>query len=76
MGCGSSKPIQNGEMSERQLRRERSKTNNGGVSLYNNDVAGIGGGPGRPGLAGGGGGILGEDFGGGGDELFMQKSRR
>ena len=76
MGCGPSKQTQNGEMSDKQLRRERRKTHNGGVSLYNNDIAGIGGGPGGPGVAGGGGGILVEDFGGGGDESFMRESGR
>lgn len=66
----------NDEKSARQIRRERRKTHNGGVSMHNNTVAGIGGGPGAPGVAGGGGGILGEDFGGGGDESFMRKSGR
>ncbi|KAF2996807.1 hypothetical protein E8E13_001583 [Curvularia kusanoi] len=74
MGSGSSKQSPGEKRSDKELRRERRKTHNGGVSLHNNDVAGIGGGPGGPGTAGGGGGILGEDFGGGGDESFLRKS--
>jgi hypothetical protein len=73
MGSKTSKHIGDQPLTEKQIRRERRKTYNGGVSVNNNEVAGIGGGPGGP-WAGGGGGVLGEDFGGGGDERYGVRS--
>ncbi|KZM18722.1 uncharacterized protein EKO05_0006564 [Ascochyta rabiei] len=72
MGCGSSKQA-DGQTSAKKTRSQKRKTYNGGVSIHDNKIAGIGGGPGGP-TAGGGGGVLGEDFGGGGDERFGVRS--
>jgi len=74
MGSGSSKESADLINANKQALREKRKRFNGGVSVKNSDVAGIGGGPGGPG-GGSGGGVLGEDFGGGGDESFLRKSK-
>ncbi|KAJ4330059.1 hypothetical protein N0V87_010338 [Didymella glomerata] len=65
MGSGSSKESADLIEANKQALREKRKSFNG---------AGIGGGPGGPG-GGSGGGILGEDFGAGGDESFLRKSK-
>jgi hypothetical protein len=74
MGSGSSKEPADLVKANKRALREKRKSFNGGVSVKNSDVAGIGGGPGGPG-GGSGGGVLGEDFGGGGDESFLRKSK-
>jgi hypothetical protein len=74
MGSGSSKESAEVIKANKIALREKRKTYNGGVSVDNNSIAGIGGGPGGPG-GGSGGGVLGEDFGGGGDESFLHKSK-
>lgn len=74
MGSGSSKEPADLVKANKRALREKRKSFNGGVSVKNSDVAGIGGGPGGPG-GGSGGGVLGEDFGGGGDESFFRKSK-
>lgn len=74
MGSGSSKESAALTKANKKALREKRKSFNGGVSVKNNEIAGIGGGPGGPG-GGSGGGVLGEDFGGGGDESFLRKSK-
>lgn len=74
MGSASSRESADLIKVNKQALREKRKSFNGGVSVKNNNIAGIGGGPGGPG-GGSGGGILGEDFGGGGDDSFLRRSR-
>lgn len=74
MGFGSSKESSETIEANKKALREKCKIYNGGVSIEKNSIAGIGGGPGGPG-GGSGGGILGEDFGGGGDQSLLRKSK-
>lgn len=75
MGCTPSKTPSSVPSPSTTPTAEKRKTFNGGVSIHNNGIAGIGGGPGGS-SGGGGGGVLGEDFGGGGDESFGIKGGR
>jgi outer membrane lipoprotein SlyB len=65
MGCGSSKHSGDDIMTKKQAQREKRKTYNGGVSMYDHEWAGTGAGPGGP-HPGGDGGAFGGGFHGGG----------